>query len=406
VNVAHVLEGSVRRSGNTIRVTAQLIDGRSDTHLWSQTYDRSFDDVFAIQDDIAARVVGELKLRLLGGRPVSARVDPRAYDLYLQAIHILNQVDDATTKQAEALLVEALDIEPNYVEAIGQLVRVYYHLSNADPATRHAYLAQSNTLIERLVRIAPGSQETQTWLGWRDLHERDDLPAAARHLELAIAADPTDLKSLRVAAQLYDALGRYDESIAIGRYVIERDPACGVCVSALAWSYRDSGRHREAANVLESILAWRQLDLHLAWSIGVAWLVAGEPAKALQYFEPIRQDAAEVGYLMALHDLGHMQEFEREFSALRDARGQRELEGIARVYAWIGDADHAFEYLELAAVDDPRVPGIIDTDLYAKIKSDPRWRELRARYGVVDKPQVGVAFNPPLPEAIRRSLEN
>jgi len=360
--------------------------------------------VFAIQDDIAARVVDELKIRLLGGRPATARVDPRAYDLYLQARHVLNQVDSETAKQAEALLLRALDIEPGYVDALAQLARAYYQMSQEDPGTRGAYLAKRDALIQRMVEIAPDSRATNGWLGWLYMRERSDPAAAARYLERAVALDPTDPTTLRVAAQLLDALGRYDEAIAVNRYVVERDPACGVCVSALAWSYREAGRHREAANVLESLLAWRPSDVHFAWSIGVAWLVAGEPAKALAWFEPYREGATQVGYLMALHDVGRIEDFEREFSALRNEEDHSNFEAIARVYAWIGDADHAFEYLELAVAEDPRVAETIDTDLYTRIKSDPRWRALRARYGVVDQVHADVAFEPPLPEALRQSL--
>jgi adenylate cyclase len=88
LNVGHILEGSVRKSGNRVRITAQLIDARSDTHLWSETYDRTLDDVFAIQDDIAATVVAQLKITLLGEAPHVEETDPEAYALYLQARHL------------------------------------------------------------------------------------------------------------------------------------------------------------------------------------------------------------------------------------------------------------------------------------------------------------------------------
>jgi TolB-like protein len=129
VNVGHVLEGSVRKSGNTIRVTAQLIDALTDTHLWSETYDRELDDVFEIQDDISRRVVEELKVRMLGQNLRARRVDPEAYDLFLQARFILNALDEDRVQQAETLLLRALEIEPDYPAAISELARVYFTLS-------------------------------------------------------------------------------------------------------------------------------------------------------------------------------------------------------------------------------------------------------------------------------------
>lgn len=94
LNVAHILEGSVRRSGNKVRITAQLIDARTDTHLWSDTCDRELEDIFAIQDEISAKIVADLKLKLLDGAPKIEEIDPRAYDLYLQARYILHSAEE------------------------------------------------------------------------------------------------------------------------------------------------------------------------------------------------------------------------------------------------------------------------------------------------------------------------
>ncbi len=103
LNVAHVLEGSVRKSGNKIRITVQLIDARTDTHLWSETYDRTLDDVFVIQDEIAAEVVARLKIELLGSAPIAKKVNPQAFALYLKARRILdNYGDDAHHIEAES----------------------------------------------------------------------------------------------------------------------------------------------------------------------------------------------------------------------------------------------------------------------------------------------------------------
>ena len=91
LNVAHVLEGSVRKSGNRLRITAQLIDARTDTHLWSETYDRTLEDIFSVQDEIAATVVAHLKIKLLGAAPKARETDPKAYALYLQARQLARQ---------------------------------------------------------------------------------------------------------------------------------------------------------------------------------------------------------------------------------------------------------------------------------------------------------------------------
>ncbi len=123
LNVAHVLEGSVRKAGNRVRITAQLIEARSDTHLWSETYERTLDDIFATQDEIAARVVEQLKLTLLGDAPTVQATDPEAYALVLQARYLRHQMTPDSLDKSIALLEQALAIDPDYAAAWAGLAR-------------------------------------------------------------------------------------------------------------------------------------------------------------------------------------------------------------------------------------------------------------------------------------------
>src|SRR5580765_4342303 len=117
LHVEHVLEGSVRKAGNSVRITAQLIKAGTDTHLWSQAYDRKLDDIFAIQDEIAADVVKQLKVTLLGAAPKARTTDPEAYALYLQAVQLGRQVTAKAFQQSDALYRKVLAIDPRYAPA-------------------------------------------------------------------------------------------------------------------------------------------------------------------------------------------------------------------------------------------------------------------------------------------------
>ena len=117
LHVAHVLEGSVRKAGNSVRITAQLIKAGTDTHLWSQTYDRKLDDIFAIQDEIAADVVKQLKVTLLGAAPKARKTDPEAYALYLQTVQFARQSTAEALQQSDALYRKVLEIDPRYAPA-------------------------------------------------------------------------------------------------------------------------------------------------------------------------------------------------------------------------------------------------------------------------------------------------
>ena len=123
MRVAHVLEGSVRKSGDRIRITAQLINAATDAHLWSQTYDRKLDDIFAIQDEIAADVVKQLKVTLLGEAPTVRQTNPRAYALYLQARQLGYQRTADALKQSDALYRQALAMDPRHAPAWTGLAR-------------------------------------------------------------------------------------------------------------------------------------------------------------------------------------------------------------------------------------------------------------------------------------------
>ena len=173
LHVAHILEGSVRGSGNMLRITAQLIDARSDTQLWSETWDRPLDDIFTIQDEIAATVVGQLKLTLLGGVPQAQETHPEAYALYLQARHLGRQITAETFAQSNALYQQALAIDP-------------------DSAQAHALLRWITMLFDK------------------------DLAQAAGHVERALQLAPADLAIIRNAnlGTNYLLAGRWDDAIA------------------------------------------------------------------------------------------------------------------------------------------------------------------------------------------------
>jgi adenylate cyclase len=396
LNVAHVLEGSVRKAGNKLRITAQLIDGRTDTHLWSETYDRETGDVFAIQDEIAARVVNELKLKLLGGNPSSEEIDPLAYDLYLRARHLLHEdLDSEEDLQAYTYLKKVQELEPDWVPGIAELLRAVYRLSFKMPQAQDQYRQQGWELLETLERVDVTGARALSWRGWLNWNWLGDMQLAARYQEEASAIDPRSLDFLRGMSIFLFELQRYEEARAVAEYLVSNDPACTPCISTLTRSLRALGRHREAAERLEKILEWREPSASIYWLIGVPWLVAGEPAKALAYFEKMDMKGEEnLGRMLALHDLGRMDEFERDFERFRESHPD-EPEGIARIYAWTGNRDQAFHWLDvMVEKQGPQSVNLVKTDLYSKIQDDPRWQAFLERNDANDQDYANIRFNP------------
>ena len=410
LDVSHILEGSIRKAGNKVRITAQLIDARTNSHLWSETYDRPLDDIFAIQDEISAKVVDQLKLKLLAGPPSADEIDPVAYDLYLRGKHLVHTVrTDEAFDEAIELLSRAVELAPDYVPAIWELARAILGTAGRDSPEEEAQKeARMRSLVDRMVELAPDSSYANGWLS--HFAEREgDLQTAALYRERATAGatDSNLYLQQAITARWLFMLGRTEEAAALALYVVDRDPACSGCVNILARTFRLAGRHREAAEVLEKQLEWRDGHPYIYWNLGVAWLVAGEPGKSLEYFKQAPPGNREMGRMMAFHDLGRHNEFEAEFSKMRSDPEQHP-EGIARIAAWTGQNDLAFEYLERTI--DREGPNFVQdikrgADLYEPITSDPRWQAFLDRYDTVKEVDLShIRFNPKLPAEVVEAL--
>ena len=409
LDVSHVIEGSVRKSGNQVRVTAQLIDARTDTHLWSETYDGPLDDIFELQDRISARIVSELEIRLLGGIPVAPQIDPLAYELFLRARYIQRSGNVEAHGDALTMLEQALEIEPEYVPAMFELALIIFMLGD-DPADGQAPAnIRARGIVDRMAEIAPDSSYTNAWLSWIASEWENDLEATALHLERAIADDPHNPPQvLTRSADLLARLGRPIEAYALARYNTARDPACVICANMMADVARKTGHHNEAVVYLEDLLEWHPLTPHTAWQLGAVLLVGGEPQQAVELFDQFLDKpggASDLGRLMALYDLGRMAEFEAEFAAYKGANPDS-WEGIARVLAWTGQNDAAFEYLEkMVEQRGPTSASMIKTDLYSRLSADPRYDAFLEKHGQSEKDYSHIQFDPPYPPAMRAELE-
>ena len=254
LHVAHVLEGSVRKSGNTVRITAQLVRASDRSHLWSHTYDRQMTDVFKVQDEIAAAVVSELKVKLLGAAPKTKETDPKAYALFLQARDISLQFSAAALEQAIALYQQALALDPKYAPAWVGLADTYLRqiAGGLRLADEGAQLAREATT--QALSIDPQFAPAHAALGLVAITYDRDLETAARHLEHALTLEPANPDSINTAGFLVRRLGRLAQAIAIGEYVITLDPINGDAYDDLGFSYFYAGRYDDAIAMFRTVL--------------------------------------------------------------------------------------------------------------------------------------------------------
>ena len=300
-----------------MRITAQLIDARSDTHLWSETYDRPLDDIFAVQDEIAAAVVAQLKLKLLGAAPKAKAVDPTAYALYLQARQLWPQSTPEGLEQSIALYQQALAIDANDAAAWSGLASGY--ISQAGDGLRpiEEGYRLAREAVDKALAIDPDYAPAYGLLGRIAMEYDGDLAAAARHLEHALALEPTNTEIIRIAAYLARSLGRLDTAIALGEYVIARDPVNAVGYVNLGYQYSYAGR-------LDAAIESRRTALSLSpdyggaqYLIGVALLLKGDPAGALAAMQKESSESWRlIGLPMAWHALGKQVESDAALAEL------------------------------------------------------------------------------------------
>ena len=399
LNVDHVLEGSVRKSGNRLRITAQLIQAQNGYHLWSETFDRTLDDVFVIQDEIAAKVVAQLKITLLGAVPGVKETDPEAYSVFLLARHLGRQGSVQTFERSIELYEKALAIDPSYVAAMDGVASVY--CDQADRGQRPieegyslAREAARNTLV-----IEPEFAKGHARLGWIANRYDGDLVAAARHLDRALELDATDLDILEDAAALTASLGRMEEAIALQLYVLNRDPLNVRCHRSLGYSYILAGRPDDAIASFRTALAISPGIIGVHQLTGVALLLKTEPDAALAAIQQDEDSWRDIGLVMAYHALGRESESNAALTKAIEVSEQTAAYNIAFTLAFRGEADRAFEWLDKAVqYRDPGLSNIANMPLFANIHNDSRWPPFLENLGRSPKQLASIKFEFRLPD--------
>lgn len=277
LNVAYVVEGSVQRAGERVKITAQLIKAADGFHVWSDTFTRDAKDVFAVQEEIAGRIAQQLSLKLgVSSAAATAMVNPEAFELYLQGRQAWNLRNEAGFTRAEELFKQALVLEPNFARAINALADVWIHRASSSNAVGQfgqrdsPAFQRSLAQIERALALDSGLAEAHASLG--ALRQQQwQLPEAARALRQAIALNPNYASAHQWLGRVLLADGHFDDGFAALRRAVEIDPLSPRILDNYAIGLRMFGRYAEALVADERALAlqpdalqagvWRALDL-------------------------------------------------------------------------------------------------------------------------------------------------
>jgi TolB-like protein/thioredoxin-like negative regulator of GroEL len=396
LNVAYVLEGSVRKAGNQIRITAQLIKAADDVHEWSETYDRKLDNIFAIQDEIGAAVVEALKVQMLSAEAPTAReTDAEAYALYLKAKYFYRQLDSEGLKQADSLLKQAIAIDGEYAPAWNTLGLVYSRNADIGDTPWDTGYADARSAIEKALELDSEYAEAQASLGWIAFIYQRDLRGAADHYSKAIALQPGNGDVLSDATLFALALGRLDEALALGERTLVRDPVNVRAHRYLAAAYSSADRLAEAEENYRQALAlspgYSGGHFHLA---RVLLAKADYEAALASVEQEVHPGFKLTGLALVHHGMSNTQESDAAVAALHTDWAEEAAYQIAEVHAFRGEDDIAFEWLNKAvAQNDPGISTMKDDRLLAGLHEDPRWRGLLETVGIDDATLETIEFD-------------
>ncbi|MFZ0007945.1 MAG: TIR domain-containing protein [Steroidobacteraceae bacterium] len=381
LRVAHVLEGSVRKAGHTVRITARLIRADNGYHLWSKTYDRSVEDIFKVQDEIAGIVVEALKAKLLPAQRVvnpHRTAIPEAYEQYLLAKQFYSRRAVDSAGRASKALEHALALDPNYASAYVLLALSIVNQMAEDGDPGHVYAELAVAAAEKAIALAPDFGEAYSARSYVRLRVQWDWSGAQTDAEKALQLEPRSNEIQRRHSLLLGATGRFAEAIAAAQTATEIEPLDVSSWFMLGLSYAAVGEsaagHRALSRAVELSPESTLATLYLA----ATELVTGQTTQA-QETNGRQQNELWRWSILAMieHTLGHPKESQRVLDELIGKYGPRSPYRIAVAYAWRGEADSAFGWLERAYRQrDAALSLLIIEPGLSGVRGDPRFKAL------------------------------
>ena len=397
LSVSHVLEGSVRNSTDGVRVTVQLIDARSDSHLWSTSYDRNLSNIVQIPDEISEKVAGSIAPRLTDALPTRPIENSDAFTHFLRARHLLRDQSEDALREAEIEIQKAIDLDPNVARYWDTLSTVYQNQHSgglADgPESLNRIQAATATALELDPTYAPALQDLGALAS-----ERGSLQEAADYYQDALKyASKGDAIYGNCASFLRD-LGRIEEAIEVMREYLDRDPLNPVAWYNLSLYYL-SARDFESAR--DAILKTLELSPDFAggpYVLGLVQLYSNDADGALRIFESESDEFLRLtGQAIAYFRLGNRPNSDTALSKFRDKWGSTWPTDVAKIYSFRGETDEAFGWLER---DPDLALGMAEAQfdiLFDNIRQDERWNQMLASIGLAPQDLAEIEFDVGLP---------
>lgn len=385
LSVIYVLEGSVRKAGNHVRITAQLIKADDGFHLWSETYDRDLDDIFVVQDEIASKVVAALRITLMGEIPESRQTDPEVYSLVLQGRYFDNLKGQEDLENAISAYEQALAIDPDYVPAWIGLSVAYQNQRKYGWRTEEQAFALSMEATEKALAIDRSTAAAWASLAYLKKHQLDWAGAKAA-IDKASALEPNNSFVLGTSASLAGNLGQLETSIELFERIVKLNPLSLSSLRALGIRYSDAGRFDEAIETFNRVIAINPDFPGIHINLAATYLHKGDPETAL--IEVEKNSSARIYEFLKvsiLSALGNEAEAQAIINQLLETSALENPIAMAATYAWRGENDLSFEWLEIAFQQDKgSLAYFLRRPWNKRLETDPRYPAFVEKLGLLE----------------------
>jgi adenylate cyclase len=386
LSVQNVLEGSLRREGNRIRITAQLINARDGFHLWSDTYERELKDVFAVQDEITRSIVDALKIKLAVMPPAHARQNTEAYDLYLQGLYLSNKSDEESFRKSVSLFQRALDKDPNLARAWTGIAKDWGWLADAYVKPLEAY-PKVKEAASKALALDERDAEARSYFGDSIRILDRNFSRDEAELKRALEIDPNSADAHLLMSFLKSAQGQLEEAVQEIEEAERLDPLSPpICFVAVLW-YRSADRIADAINAGQRSVQLDPNYIYFDPPLADAYREKGDFNQAVALYEKAQAAThfPSVGQAITYAKMGRQEDARRILEQLIEKSRQQYVaaDSIAAVYVALGEKEEAFRWLDRAVEEHSgSFYSYMFRPEFRALRSDPRFAELLRRIGI------------------------
>ena len=386
LNVQNILEGSLRREGNRIRITAQLVDANNGFHVWSDTFERDLQGVFAVQDEITRSIVDALKIKLAVAPPARARQNTEAYDVYLQGLYLSNKSDEESLRKSLSLFERALDIDSTFAHAWTGIAKAWLWLADAYVRPLEAY-PRVKDAASRALALDERDAEAHCYLGETKRILDHDLVGEEAELKRALEIDPNSAPAHLFMALLKTAQGNLAEGVKEIQEAERVDPLAPVICSFAVGIYLAADRIDDAVEAGKRTLQIDPNYVYVDPALANAYRQEGDFQKAIALYEKGQAIThfPSAGLAITYAKMGRHEDARRILDQLIEKSHQQYVAAdlIATVYAALGERDEAFRWLD-RALDEHSASMVSYTSHpeFRPLRSDPRFADLLRRIGI------------------------